>query len=213
VFVNLFNSVLNSSVTLFGIDIYKQHINPDAEEALVVKQGKRFGLFPAPAAMFIAPFIANAGSLFDYLQEINGIYSIPILTIIIVGYLTKRVPAIAAKIGLLSGSILSILSQFVLKPYFENKALDEAIGIGISDPARLLNIKVNAYFDLHFLDVMAILFALNVVIMLIIEKLKPRSEDYVQEYTKQVNITPWKYAKPVGIGVIIVVAGIYAYFR
>ena len=32
-----FNSVLNSSVTLFGIDIYKQHINKEASEATVVK--------------------------------------------------------------------------------------------------------------------------------------------------------------------------------
>ena len=208
-----FNSVLNSSVTLFGIDIYKQHINPEAEEGLVVKQGKRFGLILAIAAMFIAPFIANAGSLFNYLQEINGIYSIPILTIIIVGYLTKRVPAIAAKIGLLTGSILYIISQFVLQPYFVKNALAEANRNGITDKAELAIIKSQAYFGLHFLDVMAILFVLNVVIMLIIGKIMPRKEDYVQVYTKQVDITPWKFAKPVGIGVIIVVAGIYAYFR
>jgi len=207
-----FNSVLNSSVTLFGIDIYKQHINPDAEEGLVVKQGKRFGLFLALASMFIAPFIANAGSLFDYLQEINGIYSIPILTIIIVGYLTKRVPAIAAKVGLLTGSILYIISQFLLQPYFVDKALTKAAADGITDVAELNIIESQAYFGLHFLDVMAILFVLNVLIMLIIGRLQPREEAYEQEYTKQVDITPWKYAKPFGIGVIIVVASIYAYF-
>ena len=50
--------------------------------------------------MIVAPFIANAGSVFEYLQEINGTYSIPILTIVVVGYLTKFVPAKAAKIGL-----------------------------------------------------------------------------------------------------------------
>ena len=31
-----FNSVLNSSVTLFGIDVYKQHINNEADEGTVV---------------------------------------------------------------------------------------------------------------------------------------------------------------------------------
>ena len=208
-----FNSVLNSSVTLFGIDIYKQHINPDAEEGLVVKQGKRFGLLLALAAMFIAPLIANAGSLFQYLQEINGIYSIPILTIIVVGYLTKRVPAIAAKIGLLSGSILYILSQFIMKPYFVDKAVAEAKAAGITDATELANVETLGYFGLHFLDVMAILFILNIVIMLIIGKLNPREEAYVQEYTKQVDITPWKYAKPVGLAVCIIVTGVYIYFR
>lgn len=208
-----FNSVLNSSVTLFGIDIYKQHINPSAEEGLVVKQGKRFGLLLALASMFIAPFIANAGSLFHYLQEINGIYSIPILTIIIVGFLTKRVPAIAAKIGLFSGSILYIISQFVLQPYFVKKALTEAETLGITDTAELAVIKSQAYFGLHYLDVMAILFVLNVLIMLLIGIFKPRTEDYVQEYTKQVDITPWKFAKPAGVIIIIMVASIYVYFR
>jgi solute:Na+ symporter, SSS family len=208
-----FNSVLNSSVTLFGIDIYKQHINPSAKEGLVVKQGKRFGLLLALASMFIAPFIANAGSLFQYLQEINGIYSIPILTIIIVGYLTKRVPAIAAKIGLFSGSILYIISQFVLQPYFVKNALAEAETLGITDTAELAVIKSQAYFGLHYLDVMAILFVLNILIMLLIGIFKPRTKDYVQEYTKQVDITPWKFAKPAGVIIIIMVASIYVYFR
>ena len=67
-----FNSVLNSSVTLFGIDIYKQHFNKEASEEIIVKYGKTFGIILAVAAMLIAPMIANAGSLFDYLQKVNG---------------------------------------------------------------------------------------------------------------------------------------------
>jgi SSS family solute:Na+ symporter len=208
-----FNSVLNSSVTLFGIDIYKQHINKDADEKTVVKNGKRFGLLLAVAAMFIAPLIEKAGSLFQYLQEINGIYSIPILTIIVVGYTTKRVPAIAAKIGLLSGSILYIISQFILKPYKVEQALAEVNATGITDPNKLAEIEALGYFGLHFLDVMAILFVLNVIIMLIIGKVMPRKEAYVQEYTKQVDITPWRLARPVGLVICIIVTGVYIYFR
>ena len=94
-----FNSALNSSVTLFGVDIYKEYINKEATGKQVVKAGKAFGVLLAFLAMFIAPAIANApDGLFGYLQEINGCYSIPIFTIIVVGYLTKRVPAIAAKV-------------------------------------------------------------------------------------------------------------------
>ncbi|OIQ41302.1 MAG: solute:sodium symporter family transporter [Bacteroidetes bacterium MedPE-SWsnd-G1] len=205
-----FNSVLNSSVTLFGIDIYKQHINPEADEKTVVKYGKRFGVILAIAAMFIAPLIANAGSLFDYLQEINGIYSIPILTIIVVGYLTKRVPAMAAKIGLLSGSLLYILSQFILQPYFQEKAVAVAKASGITEVTELALIEASAYP--HYLDVMAILFVLNVGIMLIIGKLKPRETDFVQQYTEQVDITPWKYVKQVGAIITFIVISVYVYF-
>ncbi|MBU2995520.1 solute:sodium symporter family transporter [Cellulophaga baltica] len=184
-----FNSVLNSSVTLFGIDVYKQHINKTASENTVVKYGKIFGVTLALAAMFIAPLIANAGSLFSYLQEINGIYSIPIFTIIVVGYLTKRVPAIAAKIGIFFGSFLYILSQFVLKPYVFGED---------NYP--------------HFLHVMAILFITNAVIMLIIGKLRPREVPFELEYTKQVSIEPYKYVKPVGMGIAAIVIFIYIYF-
>jgi SSS family solute:Na+ symporter len=205
-----FNSVLNSSVTLFGLDIYKQHINKEANEKTIVKYGKMFGVILAIAAMFIAPLIANAGSLFAYLQEINGIYSIPILTIIIVGYYTKRVPAIAAKIGLVSGCLLYIVSQFFMQPHFINKALENAKVSGITDEAVLALVKAQAYP--HFLDIMAILFVLNILIMLIIGYFKPREEAYVQEYTKQVDITPWKYVKQVGIAICIIVIGVYIYF-
>ena len=205
-----FNSVLNSSVTLFGIDIYKEHINKEASEKVVVKYGKIFGIVLAFAAMFIAPLIANAGSLFNYLQEINGIYSIPIFTIIVIGYLTKRVPAIAAKIGILSGSILYIISQFWLGPKMIATALDNAKAAGITEAAELKLVQADAYP--HYLHIMAILFILNIVIMLIIGKFYPRKEPFVLEYTKQVSIEPYKYVKQVGLVVVFIVVGIYIYF-
>ena len=205
-----FNSVLNSSVTLFGIDVYKQHINTNADEKTVVKYGKTFGVLLAIAAMCIAPLIANAGSLFDYLQEINGIYSIPILTIIVVGFTTKKVPAIAAKIGLLSGCVMYIISQFLLQPYFINAALTDANVQGIAESSELALIKSQAYP--HFLDIMAILFVLNILIMLVIGKLKPRKIAFRQKYTQQVNIAPWKYVHIIGIGISLIVVFIYIYF-
>ncbi len=206
-----FNSALNSSVTLFGLDIYKAFINPDATDRQVVRKGKIFGIVLALLSMFIAPLIANApDGLFGYLQEVNGCYSIPILTIIIVGYLTKRVPALAANIGLLSGMFLYTISQFVLKPHFVNKAVEAAKASGISDEAALADVEKLAYP--HFLHVMAILFVFNVIIMLIIGKIKPRETDFVLPYTKQVNIEPYKYLMPFGMAIIVIVIGIYWYF-
>jgi len=230
----------------------------------------------------VAPFIAKAGSIFDYLQEVNGIYSIPILTIIVVGYLTKKVPAIAGKIGIISGSVLYVISQFILQPYLVNKNLKAEFSIisnelvhiekdlakeqgdvieyrevlkaidnyktnsehgsesvdkllasfgdlskkykekglvlypgvknGIeSTTAVVKSIKTQAYP--HFLHVMAILFVLNIFIMLVIGKLYPREEEYIQEYTKEVDITPWKYTKVVGAIVCLIVISSYLYFN
>ncbi len=205
-----FNSVLNSSVTLFGIDIYKQHINKDASEATIVKYGKIFGICLALAAMFIAPLVADAGSLFNYLQKINGIYSIPIFTIIVIGYLTKRVPAIAAKIGIISGSVLYIISEFMIGPNLREQALQAAKASGITDPSELTLVGAEAYP--HYLHVMAILFVMNCVIMLIIGKIYPRKENYELRYTQQVDISPYKYVKHVGLVIVAIVVAIYVYF-
>ena len=205
-----FNSVLNSSVTLFGIDIYKQHINKEATEKTVVKYGKTFGVGLAIAAMIIAPFLSSLESIFAYLQQVNGVYSIPILTIIFVGFVTKKVPAIAAKIGLFSGSILYIISEFVLRPSFVNTAISNAKANGVVDEGALALIKAEAYP--HFLHVMAILFVLNTLIMILIGVFKPKSEAYVQKETKQVNTTPWKHTNLVGIIIVIIVISIYIYF-
>ncbi|MEN3325173.1 solute:sodium symporter family transporter [Mariniflexile soesokkakense] len=185
-----FNSALNSSVTLFGIDIYKEFVNKEASEKETVKAGKLFGVFLALLSMFVAPFIANApDGLFGYLQEVNGCYSIPILTIIVVGYLTKRVPAKAANIAIVLGAILYMISQFVLKPYV----------FGADNYP-------------HYLHVMAILFVMNIIIMLIIGKLSPRTSDYNQVFTNEVDITPWKHAKTIGAVIILIVVSIYIYF-
>ena len=206
-----FNSALNSSVTLFGLDIYKEYINKDADDATIVKYGKLFGILLAFFAMFIAPLIANApDGLFGYLQEVNGCYSIPILTIIVVGYLTKRVPAIAAKIGIVLGAVLYSISQFILKPNMIASAVEKAKASGITDASQLADVEKLAYP--HFLHVMAILFVMNVIIMLIIGAVKPRSEAFELPYTEEVDITPWRMVKPVGLGIIIVVISSYVYF-
>ncbi|HRM74765.1 MAG TPA: hypothetical protein PLI13_08695, partial [Paracoccus sp. (in: a-proteobacteria)] len=185
-----FNSALNSSVTLFGVDIYRKFFKPAASDEQVVHAGKIFGTFLAIGAMVIAPFIANAPQgLFGYLQEVNGCYSIPILTIILVGIFSRRVPPIAAKIGLASGVGLYIVSQFVLKP---------ALG-------------ADGYP--HYLHVMFILFVLNVCIMLLIGRMRPMQRSWTPSGEAPVDMTPWPIAKPLGIAVIVVVISTYMIFR
>jgi SSS family solute:Na+ symporter len=139
--------------------------------------------------MTIAPFIANAPQgLFGYLQEVNGCYSIPILTIILVGIFTRNVPPLAAKIGLASGVGLYIISQFGLK------------------------YLVGAESYPHFLHVMAALFVLNVCIMLLIGKARPMEQAFVPRDSLAVDMTPWPLAKPVGAVIVLIVVSTYFIF-
>lgn len=177
-----FNSALNSSVTLFGLDFYKEYINKDASDKQVVKAGKIFGVVLALFSMGIAPLLYGVeGGIFTYLQELNGTHSVPILAIVIVGIFSKRVSGKAANIAILFSVITYLLTLYVIKP------------------------------DISFLHLMGILFLLTILIMFIVSKFYPRETDFEQEYTGQVDITNWKYLKPVGYTVVVMVIGLYIY--
>ncbi len=206
-----FCSSLQSSATLFGFDLYKQYFKKDANEHQIVFSSKIFGLIIAVMAMLVAPLIANAPQgMFAWLQEANGCYSIPILTVIVIGFFTKRVPAIAAKVGVVSGVVLYSISQFFIKPYFVAKALAEAASNGIVNAKALKVIEASAYP--HYLHIMAILFVLNISIMLVIGKMYPRATDYCPESKDYVDTTPWKHAILAGTIITILVLSTYFIF-
>ncbi len=177
-----FNSALNSSVTLFGLDFYKEYFNKNASEKQVVKAGKTFGIVLALFSMGIAPLLYGVqGGIFTYLQELNGTHSVPILAIVIVGIFSKRVSGKAANTAILFSVVTYLVTLYVIKP------------------------------DISFLHIMGILFVLTIIIMFAVSYLKPRATAYTQEYTKQVDITPWQYLKPVGYAVVALVIGLYIY--
>lgn len=206
-----FNSLLNSSATLFGFDLYKYWFKKDATEFETVKAGKLFGLLLAIISMTIAPFIANApDGLFSYIQQSLGSLSVPILSVVLIGVLTKRVPAIGAKIVLTLGVLMYLLSLLFLEPYFRATAVETAVQEGITNPQSLALIEAQSYP--HYLHVMGILFVVNIIIMLIFGKLLPKKEVYVAEITEKVDTTSWKYVGIVGLFIVLLVLSTYLIF-
>ena len=183
-----FNSALNSSCTLFSLGLYKNLINKAATEAQVVRSGKIFGWIVAVVAMCIAPLLANTTSIFGYLQKMNGMYFIPIFAVVLVGMVSKRVPALAAKIGLLAGFTVIAVGYFV--PPFDA--------------------VVASLHEFHFLGMV---FAWLVILMLVIGEVRPRETEFVQKDVLAVDMTPWRYAKPAGLVLILIVFLIYLHFR
>jgi len=207
-----FNSLLNSSATLFGFDLYKYFFKKDATEKQTVKAGKFFGLFLAIISMSIAPFIANApDGLFSYIQQALGSLSVPILAVVFIGIVTKHIPAKAAKIVLIAGVIMYLISLLELQPYFTDAAMEQAAANGITDAKELSLIKAKAYP--HFLHIMGILFVVNIAIMFIIGAISPKKDAYVPKVTEVIDTTPWKHAKTVGIVITILVLSTYLIFR
>ena len=206
-----FNSLLNSSATLFGFDLYKKFFNKEAAELQTVKAGKRFGLGLAVISMTIAPFIRYApDGLFSYIQQALGSLSVPILAVVVVGILTKKVPALGAKIVLIGGVLMYLTSLLILEPNAVSSAMQAAADNGITDPDQLAVIKAEAYP--HFLHVMGILFVVNTIIMLVVGAIKPKTDVYVPKVTEAIDTTPWKYAWLAGLLITLLVLSTYLIF-
>lgn len=206
-----FNSLLNSSATLFGVDLFKHFFKKDATEMETVKAGKKFGLILGVVSMTIAPFIAFApDGLFSYIQSSLGSLSVPILAVVLVGMFTKKVPAIAAKSVMIGGVIIYLISLIVLEPSFRDSAVEAAQASGITDLKELSIIKAKAYP--HFLHVMGIIFAVSIAYMLALGKYRPMKTPYEPKVTDAVDVTPWKYAMIAGIFIAILVLSTYFIF-
>ncbi|MFL3025196.1 MAG: solute:sodium symporter family transporter [Candidatus Neomarinimicrobiota bacterium] len=189
-----FNSALNSASTLFSLQFYKGYINKEANGEQIVAVGKKFGILLAIASIFIAPMLDQMQSIFEYLQKVNGLYSVPIIGIFLLGITTKHVPAIAAKVGMIAGMLFYAFFSFV-------------------------NIKdVPTFFadgagELHWLHGYFISFILSIAIMLLIGKIKPKSEEEIaisdERVPAPVDMTPWTNAKNVSMAIMATTVGIY----
>ena len=189
-----FNSALNSASTLFSLQFYKGYLNKEASGEEIVSVGKKFGIGLAIASIMIAPMLAQMQSIFEYLQKVNGLYSVPIIGIFILGIGTKHVPAIAAKVGMLVGMGAYAFFTFVnitdVHPFFAN-------GDG----------------DLHWLHGYFISFVGSVLVMLLIGKLKPKTEEEIaisdQRDPAPVDMTPWASAKKASVAIMGTTVFIY----
>ena len=97
-------SMLNSTSTIFTMDIYKSLINNEADDKSMVKVGRLSVLVSLIIAMLIAPQLGNLGQVFQFIQEYTGVVSPGILAVFLMGLFYRRSTNNAA----IWGVILSI---------------------------------------------------------------------------------------------------------
>ena len=133
--------------------------------------------------MIGAPMLIGQASIFGYMQNMNGLYFIPIFAVVVVGIVFKRVPPLAAKVGLIVGFAAIALGYFFSPDV------------------------VNAMHEFHFLGAV---FTMLVLIMLEVGFSPPLAYPWEQQYSGDVEMTPWVYALPMGL--VVMVRLIYADF-
>jgi len=89
-------SMLNSTSTIFTMDIYKQFIKKDASDTNVVNTGRLTAAIALVIAGFIAPTLSTLDQAFQYIQEYTGMVSPGILVIFLFGLFWKKTTPNAA---------------------------------------------------------------------------------------------------------------------
>jgi SSS family solute:Na+ symporter len=178
--LSTFNSVLNSAATIFSIDVYKRLLNKNASEKRLVWIGRATSSILAVFAILSAPLVANAPEgLYQLLQQLNGIFFIPIASIMLAGFFLKKISAGAAKVALFFGLAFYITTTFILK------------------------------INIHFIHIWGIEFVLNMMLMFIVSYYFPRKTFNDSGDALKVDMHSWKYAYHLSAALVIITILIY----
>jgi len=104
-------SMLNSTSTIFTMDIYKPYIGKKTNETKLVNVGRITAAVALVVAVALAPFLGSIPQMFQYIQEYTGLVSPGVLAVFIMGLFWKKTTNKAAIVGI----ILSIVVAFLLK--------------------------------------------------------------------------------------------------
>jgi len=97
-------SMLNSTATIFTMDIYQPYINKNASQSRLVNIGRLTATVALLIAIFLAPQLKNLGQAFQFIQEYTGVVSPGILAVFLLGLFWKKTTNNAA----IWGVVLSI---------------------------------------------------------------------------------------------------------
>jgi solute:Na+ symporter, SSS family len=178
--LSTFNSVLNSAATIFSIDIYKEHFGENCTDKKLVKVGKLTSTVLAIFAIIAAPMVANApDGLYQLLQQLNGIFFIPIASIMLAGFFLKKISATGAKVALFVGLAFYITTTFMLKT------------------------------DIHFVHIWGIEFLINLAVMFGVSYFYPQDKEFKAKDLHILDMKEWKYTKHMSIALCFVTILIY----
>ncbi len=174
-------SMLNSTATIFTMDIYRPYINKTATDKQTVSVGRITAGVALVIAMLIAPQLGNLGQAFQFIQEYTGVFSPGILAVFLAGLFYKRATNRAA----IWGAVISI----PIAVYFK------VAPKGWSDAAIFVN--------LPFLHQMMITAILTFLVIVLLSNIQGKGKDD----EKGISLVPGLFKTPpaFNIGATIVI--------
>tara|TARA_B100001123_G_C15341648_1_gene1035233 strand:+ start:3698 stop:5395 length:1698 start_codon:yes stop_codon:yes gene_type:complete len=179
--LSTFNSVLNSSITIFALDVYKPLFGKNLTDDEVIKRSKRIGMVIAVATMAIAPFIMYfPDGIFNFMVRVDSLFGAPIMLTMLLGYFSRTVSTKVMNCCI----ILFLLIYGTLMLYVQP--------------------------DLHYLHYMAILFVSFMAVALIIGKISKHCKEGIRfSELEGVDTTPWKHFTKISLMAVVTMVGLY----
>ncbi|MGB5170195.1 sodium/sugar symporter [Eudoraea sp.] len=184
-------SMLNSTSTIFTMDIYRQYINKNASDKTTVNVGRISAAVALIIACIMAPLLGGIDQAFQFIQEYTGLVSPGILAVFMLGLFWKKTTNKAAIIGALVSIPIALYFKVAPSGWSSN----------------------SFFVDVPFLDQMGYTALLTMLVIVIISLTQNKGEDD----PKGIPITKglFKTSPLFNIGafaVMVIIAMLYALF-
>ena len=188
-------SMLNSTATIFTMDIYRQLINKEASESKTVNVGRLSAFVALIIASIMAPLLGGIDQAFQFIQEYTGIVSPGILSVFVLGLFWKKTSNKGAIYGALTSIPIALFFKVGPKGWMTGSALE-----GI-------------FPSLPFLDQMGITAILSMVVIALVSIRENKENDDLKGISLDKGVFDTSALYNIGsFGLMIILAGIYAFF-
>ena len=188
-------SMLNSTATIFTMDIYKQLINKEASESKTVNVGRLSAFVALIIASIMAPLLGGIDQAFQFIQEYTGIVSPGILSVFVLGLFWKKTSNKGAIYGALTSIPIALFFKVGPKGWMTGSALD-----GI-------------FPSLPFLDQMGITAILSMVVIALVSIRENKENDDLKGISLDKGVFDTSALYNIGsFALMIILAGLYAFF-
>ena len=188
-------SMLNSTATIFTMDIYKQLINKNANDKKTVNVGRISALVALIIATIMAPLLGGIDQAFQFIQEYTGVVSPGILAVFVLGLFWKK----TSNKGAIYGALLSIPIALFFK--IGPKGWMAETGLDFLFPS------------LPFLDQMGLTAILSMVVIAIVSLKENKNKDDAKSIKLEKGIFVTSPIFNIGsFALLIILSGLYAFF-
>ena len=188
-------SMLNSTATIFTMDIYKQLINKEASESKTVNVGRLSAFVALIIATIMAPLLGGIDQAFQFIQEYTGIVSPGILSVFVLGLFWKKTSN--------KGAIYGALASIPIALFFK-----------VGPKGWLAGSSIEAFFpNLPFLDQMGLTAILSMGVIALVSLRENKESNDAKGIPLDKGTFETSALYNIGsFALMIILAGLYAFF-